>query len=85
MTADIAGNVTLLYVQDGVTMAMPYSATRTQSMTPTAIGTPEGGQNVFANAPLAVMDASGNVTAVWFAQICVGGVPRYIVSGNSFR
>lgn len=85
MTADIAGNVTLLYVQDGVTMAMPYSATRTQSMTPTAIGTPEGGQNVFANAPLAVMDASGNVTAVWFAQISVGGVPRHIVSGNSFR
>ncbi|UQV46456.1 Ig-like domain-containing protein [Janthinobacterium lividum] len=85
ITADIAGNVMLLYVQDGVTMAVPYSATRTQWMTPTAIGTPDGGQNVFANAPLAVMDASGNVTAVWFAQISVRGVSRCLVASNSFR
>lgn len=85
ITADIAGNVALLYEQDGAILAMPYSATQAQWMTPTAIASPDGGQNVFANAPIAVRDASSNVTVVWLAQISVGGIPRYIVASNSLR
>jgi len=86
MTADITGNVSLLYNQDGVTMAMSYSATLAQWMTPTAIGIPpDGGTNVFANSAVSVVDAGGNVTAVWLAQISVADTSRSVVSTNRFH
>lgn len=85
VTTDLAGNVLLLYVADGTTMAMHYSATSALWMAPAAIGTPDGGQNVFANSPVSVIDVAGNVTAVWLAQISVAGTPRYVVAANRFH
>lgn len=81
----MAGNVLMFYVEDSGPMAVQYSSTLAQWTAPVAIGTPDGGQSVFANAPVSVIDSAGNVTVVWLAQISVAGAPRYIVAANRFR
>jgi hypothetical protein len=85
ITADTAGNVVLLYVENSSPMAVQYSSTLAQWTAPVALGQPDGGTNVFANAPVSVIDSAGNVTVVWLAQISVAGAPRYIVAANRFH
>lgn len=85
LSADMAGNVMLLTVEEGKPIAIQYAATQAQWSAPAAIGKPEGAETVFANDVIGVIDLSGNLTAVWQAWVTVGGVPRYIVAANRYR
>lgn len=85
IAADIAGNVTLLYVENGMPVALRYGASEAQWSAPVALGTPAGTTSVFANAPVSVIDASGNLTTVWLARVDAGNTSRYVVAANRFR
>ncbi|MFC5459838.1 Ig-like domain-containing protein [Massilia niabensis] len=85
LSADIAGNLMLLYPDEGQPMAIRFGATEAQWGAPAAIGKLEGAENVFANDVISVIDATGNLTAVWQAWVSVGGTPRYVVAANRYR
>ncbi|XYJ10441.1 Ig-like domain-containing protein [Telluria sp. B2] len=85
LTADLAGNLTLLYSESGKALALRYSATEGKWETPVALGQPENGTAMSANTPAGVIDAAGNVTAVWFARVDTATTTRYPVLSNRFR
>lgn len=85
LTADAAGNVVLLYVESGMPTAVRYAATEGQWNAPVALGTPSGTTAVFANDPVSVIDASGNVTAAWIGQLAAAQTSRYVVAAASLR
>lgn len=85
LTADLAGNLTLLYSDSANALALRYSATEGKWETPVALGRPENGTSIMANTPAGVIDAAGNVTAVWFARVDTAATTRYPVLSNRFR
>lgn len=86
LVADVAGNVTLAMTerQNRVT-AWRYDATQASWSAGRNVGVLASGEPVFANDPVAAVDASGNVTLGWFAWNRVGGFERYVVSANQLR
>ena len=85
MMADVAGNVALLYVESKVPKAMRYEASEAKWSAPAALGSPAGTTPVFANDPVSVMDASGNLTTVWLASLDVAGMARLVVAASRFH
>ena len=85
LAADLAGNLTLLYAESANALALRYSATGNKWEAPASLGPPENGTAVFANTPAGVIDAAGNVTAVWFARVDTATATRYPLLSNRFR
>jgi hypothetical protein len=85
LMADVAGNVALLYVESKVPKAMRYEASEAKWSAPAALGSPAGTTPVFANDPVSVMDASGNLTTVWLASLDVAGMARLVVAASRFH
>jgi hypothetical protein len=85
LTADVAGNLMLTYLQNPTTVsAVRYSATSVAWEAPLAIGTLALGNTVLANGAVPVMDASGTVTLVWLASVDAGS-PSSVVAANRFH
>ena len=85
LSADIAGNVMLLFSYQGEATAMRYGASDARWGAPVLIGKPTGATSAFANDLVGVVDASGDVSAVWLAQTYFGTEARNMVVVNRYR
>ena len=87
VTADVAGNVVVVFVPSNThrATAIQYKVLSGQWHKPVAIDTPASGTAVSSNAPVTVVDPSGDVTAVWFAQTDVDGTVQTVLEANQFR
>jgi len=88
VTADSAGNVTVVYV-DGFShraVAIEYEVSGGQWLAPVMIDTPSGGATpIFSNLPVTVSDPSGTVTAVWYAEDSAHGPSLDLLTANQFK
>lgn len=85
LTVDVAGNVKVVFRQAEQITSFAYLADTKEWQPPVVISTPASGTTLFSNAPVTVVDPSGTVTAVWFAQNELNGAPQYVVQSNSSR
>jgi hypothetical protein len=82
--ADVAGNVTVLIVSNNVEEAIQYTSTDASWHSPVAIDTLASGSNLFQDTPVAAIDSSGTVTAVWFS-IVLQPTRMGVVLANTFK
>ena len=69
LLADVAGNVTALIHLDNRLQATQYSITGGSWQAGVAIDAAANGTTVFSNPPVAAIDPSGTVAAVWFSEM----------------
>lgn len=89
LTMDVAGNANAIYVANRIdgfkVMATSYSATNNTWDASAVIDLPPSGTTVFANTPVAVVNPGGSVTALWFAQTSLAGIPKYALAAQQFK
>jgi hypothetical protein len=82
---DAAGNITVAQQQStGTQLATQYLVGENQ-WHDSAFGPSAPGSNDYVNPPVLTIDASGTVTAAWFAAAAVNGVQQYSVAASQFR
>jgi len=87
LTADVAGNVMAVFVPNSThrATAIQYKVRSGLWHKPVTIDTPASGTAVLSNAPVTAVDATGDVTAVWFAKTDVDGAAQTVLEANQFR
>lgn len=86
LASDVAGNITIASVEQlNVATAWCFSASEQRWLAGMPLGRPTTGELVFANAPVLVAAASGDVTLAWYAWHRDNGVDRYVTAVNRLR
>ncbi len=86
LVADVAGNAVLSWLDPSNNAAAArFSMDTGQWQALAILSPPTGMSSVFANAPVAAIDAAGDVTLAWYAWNRQGANDRYIVSANRLQ
>ncbi len=87
LVADVAGNAVLSWLdsQSNNAVTARFSVDAGQWQAVATLSPPTGMSSVFANPPVAAVDAAGDVTLAWYAWNRQGGNDRYIVSANRLQ